>query len=57
MPKIEVKSLNGKLLDAVKKVFKQNKTLLNNKMDKVITKSIKRIVKKSAKQDEKALKI
>ena len=57
MPKIEVKSLNGKLLDAVKKVFKQNKTLLNNKMDKVITKSIKRIVKKSAKQDEKALKL
>lgn len=56
MRKKKIKLLKEKLLAAVKKVLKDNKTEPTKKMEKVVDKSIKRIVKKSDKQFTKALK-
>jgi L-lactate utilization protein LutC len=50
MKKTEIKSLKEKLLVAIKKVLKDNKSDLTNKIEKVVKKSIKNIVKKSGKK-------
>lgn len=56
MGKKKIKLLKEKLLAAVNKVLKDNKTELTNKIESVVMKSINRIVKKSDKQFAKALK-
>jgi len=56
MGKKKIKLLKEKLLVAVNKVLKDNKTELTNKIESVVMKSINRIVKKSDKQFTKALK-
>lgn len=50
MKKTEIKSLKGKLLVAIKKVLKDNKSDLTNKIEKIVKKSIKNIVKKTGKK-------
>lgn len=53
MLKKETKSLKQKLFDAMNKVLKNNKTIITNKIEKVLQKAIKQIVKKSDKQVNK----
>ena len=53
MLKKETKSLKQKLFDAMNKVLKNNKTIITNKIGKVLQKAIKQIVKKSDKQVNK----
>ena len=50
MKKTEIKSLKEKLLVAIKKVLKNNKSDLTNKIEKIVKKSIKNIVKKTGKK-------
>jgi len=50
MSKKERKLFQQKLITAVKKVLKANDRLLTAKFEKVVKKSIQRIVKKSRKQ-------
>ena len=61
MKKIEktvpAKPLKDKLIAAVHKVLIENKSVLTDKIQKVINKSIKKITKKTGKQIEKALNI
>jgi ElaB/YqjD/DUF883 family membrane-anchored ribosome-binding protein len=49
------KPLTDKLMAAVHKVLKANKSELTDKMQKVVNKSIKKIVKNTDKQIQKAL--
>jgi hypothetical protein len=46
------KSMNAKLLKAIKSVLKDNKAVLSNKAEKTLKKSIKQIVKKTDKRRE-----
>jgi hypothetical protein len=55
MKKKESKALRDKLIVAVKKILKANNTLLTNSIDKIINKSLKRIVKKSSLLKKKPL--
>lgn len=50
MKKKEAKPLREKLVEAVNKVLKINAANKNRKMDNVVKKSVKRIVKRSEKQ-------
>lgn len=52
MAKKEIKPLKEKLLTAINRVLKGNKSDLTNKMEKIVKKSIKQIVKKADKQIE-----
>ncbi len=49
------KSLKSKLIAAVHKVLKDNKAELTDKIQNVVNKSIKRIVKKTDKKIKKAI--
>jgi hypothetical protein len=51
-----IKSLKDKLIAAVHKVLNENKAELTFKIEKLVKKSIKRIVKKTDNQIKKALK-
>ncbi len=55
MEKKKVKPLQQKLLEAVNNVLKDNKSDLTNKIEKVVKKSVKRIVKKTDSQIKKVL--
>lgn len=50
MKKKERKELKEKILTEIKKVLKDNKTELTGKIEKVVKKSIKRLVKDSGKK-------
>jgi hypothetical protein len=50
MKKKEEKALKEKLVEAVKKVLKDNNAILTVKIDKIVKKSIKQIKKKSSKK-------
>ena len=50
MKKKEEKELQEKLVAAVKKVLKDNNAILTVKIDKVVKKSIRQIIKKSSKK-------
>lgn len=52
MEKKEIKPLKVKLLEAINRVLKNNKSDLTNKMEKVVKKSTKGITKRSKKQAE-----
>jgi hypothetical protein len=54
--KTKSKPLKGKLIAAVHKVFKANKSDLTAKIQKVINKSVNKIVKNTDKEIKKALK-
>jgi hypothetical protein len=56
MKKKEGKALKEKLIEAVKKILKANNALLSVKIEKVVTKSIKKIVKKSSQKKTAAAK-
>jgi hypothetical protein len=56
MKKSEVKPLKEKLMDAVNKVLLDNKAELTNKIDKVVRKSVKKIVKKTEHKISETLK-
>jgi len=45
-----VRSLKEKLMTAVHKILKDNKSEMTNKIQKVVNKSIKKIVKKANKE-------
>ncbi len=51
------KSLTSKLIAAVHKVLKANKAELTNKIEKVVNKSIKKIVKNTDKKIKKEIVI
>lgn len=51
----EANSLKSKLIEAVHKVFKDNKAELTKKIEKVVNKSIKKIVKKTDKKIKEAI--
>lgn len=57
MNKKEKKPLMEELLNAVNKVLKTNKATLTKKFEKVVMKSIKKIVKKNKNQIKKTSKI
>jgi hypothetical protein len=48
MKKKEGKVLKAKLIAAVKKVLKENNSLLTVKIEKVVNRSVKKIIKKSS---------
>jgi L-lactate utilization protein LutC len=50
MKKKESKELKEKILTEIKRVLKDNKTELTNKIEKAVKKSIKRLVKDSGKK-------
>jgi hypothetical protein len=55
MEKKKLIPLKTKLLTAVNKVLKDNKAVLTKNMNKVVRKSVKRIVKKTDKQFKNAI--
>jgi hypothetical protein len=48
--KITLKPLKTKLLENINRVLKTNKSILTNKMEKLVKKSVKRIAKRVKKQ-------
>lgn len=52
---MEKKTLKEKLITAVNKVLQANKSDLTNKIEKVVNKSMKKIVKSTDKQIKKQL--
>jgi hypothetical protein len=55
MEKKETKPLKEQLLETINKVLKDNKTNFTTKIEKVVKKSIRRIVKKTDNQIKNAL--
>jgi hypothetical protein len=48
--KIALKPLKTKLLEAINRLLKTNKSILTDKMEKIVKKSVKRIAKRVKKQ-------
>ena len=57
MEKKKLKPLKEKLLESVNKVLKDNKSEFTDKIQKTVNKFVKRIVKKTDKQNKKAIKV
>jgi K+-sensing histidine kinase KdpD len=51
--KVEVKTLKTKLMDAVSRVLKTNKSSMTGKMEALLKKSVKRISRRAKKQFKK----
>jgi K+-sensing histidine kinase KdpD len=53
--KVEAKTLKTKLMDAVSRVLKTNKSSMTGKMESLLKKSVKRIARRAKKQLKKGM--
>jgi K+-sensing histidine kinase KdpD len=55
--KVEAKTLKTKLMDAVSRVLKTNKSSMTGKMESLLKKSVKRIARRAKKQLKKGKQV